>query len=302
MGTINSGKFRLKGHGSFTIREGWIHKGLTAVNENPSLFRKKKIEDIKDVLANRTSADILGVGSNMAQAIRYWLKVCGLMEENTTHGAKLSNIGKLILAYDPYIEDIFTLWIMHCNLVMDNEGATSWFLFFNMCEAEEYTRDEIFNQMKSELEIYSMESEFSEKSLADDVAAITNMYAKTEEQDPEDSMVCPFTRLKLLEEKDHRYTKTQPDLSMVDERVILYILMKQMGAQNSISIDSLVEDVNSIGKILNMGRVTINQYLDKLEKDGFIRVNRTSGLDVVYKEFIKTAQDVVVDYYNNEMN
>ena len=60
----------LKGHSSFGIREGWLTKGIAAVSENPLLFSKE----------NNDGADILGVGSAMAKAIRYWLIVTGLAE------------------------------------------------------------------------------------------------------------------------------------------------------------------------------------------------------------------------------
>ena len=34
-------KVKLKGHESFCIREGWVTKGLLAVQENPRVFSEK---------------------------------------------------------------------------------------------------------------------------------------------------------------------------------------------------------------------------------------------------------------------
>ena len=76
--------YRLKGHESFYLREGWLTKGLRAVTEDPQVFFKN------------SGADALGVGTNMAKSIRYWMKTAGLIQENLKIGAELTEIGKLI--------------------------------------------------------------------------------------------------------------------------------------------------------------------------------------------------------------
>ena len=50
---------KLKGHETFALREGWLNKGLAKVDANPKVF------------SENYGADALGVGSNMAKAIRY---------------------------------------------------------------------------------------------------------------------------------------------------------------------------------------------------------------------------------------
>ena len=61
-------KYKLKGHESFVLRDGWLTKGLRAVENNPRVF------------SNNSGADALGVGTNMAKSIRYWMKTAGLTE------------------------------------------------------------------------------------------------------------------------------------------------------------------------------------------------------------------------------
>ena len=59
----------------------------------------------------------LGVGKNMVYAIRYWLRSFGLTEDNEQ---VVSQLGKDIFAndgFDPYCEDIGTLWLLHYHLV-----------------------------------------------------------------------------------------------------------------------------------------------------------------------------------------
>lgn len=38
----------------------------------------------------------------------------------------------------------------------------------------------------------------------------------------------------------------------------------------------------SPGRILNLKRMALNEYLDRLEGQGYLTVNRTAGLDMVY--------------------
>ncbi len=50
---------RFGGHETFPVREGWLHKGLKLVVEEP------------EKLIGEHVADWLGVGRNMAKSIRY---------------------------------------------------------------------------------------------------------------------------------------------------------------------------------------------------------------------------------------
>lgn len=59
-------KYRLKGHESFILREGWLTKGIQAVEKDSGVFSKN------------AGADALGVGTNMAKSIRYWMKTAGV--------------------------------------------------------------------------------------------------------------------------------------------------------------------------------------------------------------------------------
>lgn len=77
-------KIRLKGHETFILRDGWLTKGLMAVAADPKVFSKNH------------GADALGVGTNMAKAIRYWLRESELTEEDTKEGVKLTDTGELI--------------------------------------------------------------------------------------------------------------------------------------------------------------------------------------------------------------
>ena len=54
---------KFSGHETFAIREGWLHKGLKLLIEEPELLYDEYV------------ADWLGVGKNMSRSIRHWLVV-----------------------------------------------------------------------------------------------------------------------------------------------------------------------------------------------------------------------------------
>ena len=88
-------KVRLKGHVSFSIREGWLAKGLKAVKDNDKIFTSPE------------ATDILGVGTNMVKSLKYWMLASKLIiDKNRT--VFLSDFGELLYKYDKYLEDNFS--------------------------------------------------------------------------------------------------------------------------------------------------------------------------------------------------
>ena len=90
-------KYRFKGHESFILREGWLNKGMREVRNDPFVF------------SQNYGADVLEVGPNMAKAIRYWMRTCGLLDERGKQGVFLSKLGEQIWEYDKYLEEILYL-------------------------------------------------------------------------------------------------------------------------------------------------------------------------------------------------
>ena len=282
--------YRLKGHESFYLREGWLTKGLRAVDANPRVF------------SINSGADALGVGTNMAKSIRYWLKTANLISETNKGGAMLTDIGRIIYDNDPYFEDVFSLWVVHINIVLNAPLATSWFVFFNQFDLSSFKREEMNDTMKNLLIDYTGDPKLSDRSIRDDCSAIVSMYLKARETniDPEDKKISPFTVLGLIGQNGTRLNKEQPNPSIVDPLLLLYIIRDQLVAEKIISIDDIIDKPNMPGKILNLSRLLCNEYLDDLANREYIIVNRTAGLDVVYPQLIPNREDTLLAHYKNE--
>lgn len=290
-------KIKLKGHESFYIREGWLTKGIKNVANNPCTF------------TDSDATEVLGVGSNMVKSIRYWLKATGLAEEKKCEGKWIQfltpDFGALIREEDPYFEDIFSLWLVHYKLTSNSQLATSWYLLFNEIQVKEFSKEDMKSEMAYALNRLTNNAAFSEKSLFDDCDCIIKTYytEKKEEINPEDNKICPLSELGLLsvcktDSNKEIIQKTKPSLDKLNKLVVLYIILDNLEENNSsISIDRILNDKCNAGRILNLDRNLLNEYLDMLKKDSYIKIVRTAGLDQVYINDGMKKEEIIKEYY-----
>lgn len=278
-------KIRLQGHEKFALREGWINKALLVLPDNPDSFTRKD------------ATDLYGIGSNMVKSLRYWMRALGL---TNTSGTELSDMGKIISEYDPYLEKPFTLWLMHSYIAKNIEDATSWFMYFNRCDADDLEKSEIETILLREIKKYAAGTTFSEKSLSNDVDVLLNMYSRSKEKvDPEDKSISPFSQLALVKKINGRYVKCHPSKKIFSELIVLYELAVREIGNEGISIEELVYAEKGLAKIYNLTGVMANDYFDRLDAAGFIRVDRTAGLDMIYLEKELDPIKIIGDYYKN---
>lgn len=285
---MKNNDYRLKGHESFILRDGWLTKGLRAVSADAKVF------------SNNSGADALGVGTNMAKAIRYWLRAAGLIN-TTPKGVMLTELGQLIFEKDPFFEDMFSLWLVHVNIARNSGQATSWNVFFNDISVSTFNRKELASMMTESIRA-TYDFQPPERSVADDCSAILQMYSdnedNNEDRDPEEKKKSPFATLGLLKQIENgQFEKTRPAINEIDPLIILYLISDRLAEEKILQIDTVVSANDMAGKILNLSRVAINDYLDILQNAGYITVNRTAGLDVIYPDNLISPIEVVNKHY-----
>src|ERR1700722_5526754 len=113
--------FRFAGHETFPCRYTWLPKAVRCIQENPHLFSD---EDRAMV--------VLGVGKNMVRAIKFWAEVAGAARPSQKDGWNVTNLGQNLFGhegYDPYLEDIQTLWLIHWKIASRMRvPLLAWFL------------------------------------------------------------------------------------------------------------------------------------------------------------------------------
>lgn len=290
-------KIKLKGNESFNFREGWLRKGIRCIQKHPTLFSR---DDVMEQL---------GVGSKMVKSIKYWLRATGICEERCINSGKergfylTEDFGQIINEYDRYFDDIFTLFILHYQIVKNDSLCMVWNIFFNEYNGFDFTKDEMTDVCKSFLNKRIEEgNSFSEKSFADDCSSVIKMYYSASEfEDPEESLQCPLVSLGLISNSTrlkNAYIKTAPARGVLDKLAVLYVIVSNLTeGKNSVSINELVKEPNNIGHTFNLNRVKTNEYLDQLRVAGYLTINRTAGLDMVYLNRDIELSDILVEYY-----
>lgn len=112
-----------QGHNTFLCRHSWLKKGYDFIKAGNGF------NDADAVVK-------LGVGKNMVDAIRYWLRGFGLANE----ADELRAVAHELLGpegHDPYLEDDATLWYLHYLLVKTGR-ASLYHLVFNELRRENF--------------------------------------------------------------------------------------------------------------------------------------------------------------------
>ena len=159
---------KFRAHDTFFIRKGWLSKGMERIVEKPDLFVDK----------DENPMDVLGIGSNMVKALRYWLQAVELTSE-PNKGKRIQTLTKLgsqIYQKDRYIEELGTLYLLQYKLAKQKEEATAWYFFFNEFSMSEFTREEFVQALQNYILMADDGSSVAIRSLNDDFACIINTY------------------------------------------------------------------------------------------------------------------------------
>lgn len=226
------------------------------------------------------------------------MRTAGITKDVPQKGVQLTELGQVIAKCDPYIEDVFTLWILHCNIASNFDQATTWNLFFNKMDlTSAFDREEMFAMENRLILEVTGEESISERSLRDDCTAILAMYLGKDEpgNDPEDKNISPFEELRLITRTGkNKFVKSRPMMNKLDSLVILFLLIDELNKKGSMQIDNTTDGDNMPGKLLNLNRVMVNDFLDDLQAKKYIVVNRTAGLDIIYPDQCKELDRVKI--------
>ncbi len=283
-------------HETFYFRDGWLRKGMKLTNKYGFDFFK-----------SQDAPDVLGMGKNMVQSLRYWLQATQLVEpkEKKNKTYDLSNFGKYILENDPYFEDEGTLWLIHYNLASNKEIATTFYWFFNIFNHKEFD-DETFLYW---LNNYTITENYkvAESSLRKDYQCLVNTYLFEKKllksNSPEDNLNCPLRNLKLLKKIGPRtYQLNRVNRSSLHP-YIFYYTVKTWQQNNDqpleITISNIFESHNNAGKIFNLSLDDIIYYLEECQKLNLLNVKRTAGLDAVNLKNIDPLE-ALDEYYSQK--
>lgn len=271
-------KYILNGHNSFYIRENWLIKIYTKLFQNGekkeipgNLFSKSGIHE---------AIDTLGIGSAMAEAVKYWGEVFKIFEKMENNSYSLTELGKQIYEEDKYFQNKNSLWLLHYNVFKrKNEKILVW---------EEALKNNFFS--KSELEekiaviLKEAEVKSSEKSIRDGVSVFLKSYLKERDivDNPEENIISPFVRLNYLKKEGENYRFREITSEEISDYLILYILLNE-NLKDELNI---TEAYGIINNIIKMTKLEFNRILNKLEYRKDISIDRAGGLEniILYRD------------------
>lgn len=288
---------KFRAHDTFFIRKGWLSKGMRHVYDKGDVF----------VSRDENPTDVLGIGTNMVKALRYWLQAVGITQEPAA-GRRIqtfTNLGSQIYEYDRYIEELGTLHLLHYKLVSNRENATAWYFFFNEFKMSEFTKEDFVSALQSYVLMSGEDISVALRSLNDDFACIVNTYLPRYKSNPgkvspENNIDCPFGELgfiDILSKEKHTYKKTIPAARNFNPWVILAIIVDQVNGKNDIALNELLTAPCNIGRIFNLDAITLLDILHQVEKTSELKIIRTAGLDIVRLNNQRTFQECVEMYY-----
>ena len=288
---------KFRAHDTFFIRKGWLNKGMKCVKAKSDVFVSKE----------ENPMDVLGLGSNMVKALRYWLQAVGLTSEPRSgkRTQSFTDLGNSVYENDRYIEESGTLLLLQYKLATNRDDATAWYFFFNEFNMSEFSKEDFVEALQKYIKMSDDGGDVAIRSLNDDFSCIINTYLPRHKINPgqispENNIDCPFGELGLvdiLSKTKKTYRKATPQISMISPWVAFAIIMDQADGRSEIGLNELLTAPCNIGKTFNLDSVAMLNLLYEIEKLGTIKISRTAGLDVVNILQTYSFQECVDKYY-----
>ncbi len=255
-------------HRTYHLREPWIAKGLSALRHAETQGRTD------NVFLRPDAVEQFGMGPGMVQAVRFWLLACGLIVEQSSGSRlpQLTALGRLLSCYDPYLERLDTLWLLHSQLVRNRLLTPTWFWFFNA-----YAHSRLFDQRMCLEALHSWviagfpDRRVERSSLQKDLRCLLRMYESTRPiTSPQEGTASPFARLGMLSctqaERTRQYRLVPPDPERLHPLILLSVLTYQQRlrrvATSLVSWTEVFYEPGNIGRVFPL--LTRNQLLDVL--------------------------------------
>lgn len=188
---------RFSGHESFACRYAWLPKAYRALVKNPATFG-----DVEQAMVR------LGVGKNMVRSIRFWVEVMGVADPQKDRTLATTSFGDAVFAkdgFDPYLEDIRTLWLLHWKVASRTEDPLfAWDYLLRRWAYAEFTRSEALAAF--ERESRRLNRSHSAVTLGQHLDVFLHTYVSTTGSSGprEEALDCPLVELELIQSVGER--------------------------------------------------------------------------------------------------
>lgn len=183
---------KFSGHDTFHCRQQWLLKGVELID----------YELINGSVSLEDSILNLGVGKNMVQAIHYWIKAFGLIDDEKHLTEIAIKTFSKENGYDPYLEYEGTLWVLQYLICKVNIASIYRLVFSEYTNeriSNEFDERQILNFIKQKI-AESSTRETSENTLSSDFKVFIQSYFSGPKtlKSLEDDFNSPLIELNLI--------------------------------------------------------------------------------------------------------
>lgn len=274
------------GHETFACKSHWLKRGYDFVKE------RKNFNDDEAVVH-------LGVGKNMVSSIRFWMKAFGLINTD----GELSTIANMLLeddGYDPYFENIGSLWLMHFNIINENYATSYKTTFVNYHQQRNIVdKDKLKNYIKHYcFDDSNYRNLYNENTVKKDINVLIHNYHTKNSGNVEDSntILSPLNLINELE--DGTYSFNYDSKNNVPEDIFLYALLLLFKNSRSISFESM-KDLSLIFCLTNNDMLSIIKSLCQ-KYSGILVFSDVAGIKELQIKGKLSCIEVLEKYYQGE--
>ncbi len=278
-------RYSFSGHESFPCKAMWLKKGYDyIVNQN-------QFTDTDAVVK-------LGVGKNMVQSIKFWMRAYGLLQND-----EVTDIAHYLFnpdnGKDPYAEDNATLWILHYLLVSTAVSSIYNLVFVDLQrEKKEFDKELLLSFIKRKCNVPEQKNVFNENTVKKDIRVMLQNYMLPINPKSFEDFSGVLIDLNLLSEHDDIYSFNEISSDQINPLIILFTLVDIAKDDKTISFDKLqalsLMFCIPISSFLIILRSLSEQYPDE------ISYTDNSGIRNV--QFLKEMNtlEVLNRYYDND--
>lgn len=276
-------KYTFSGHESFFCKALWLKKGYDFVKTGKHFTEDSAVVD-------------LGVGKNMVTSIKYWMRAFGMLEDD-----KPTKLADLILdtedGYDPFLEDLGTVWLLHYLLVSNRVASIYYLLFCNFIKERNssFTREQIDFFIKRKCDETGNTLLYNPNTVKRDIGVlIQNYVSPTNTQTNEDysALLLSLNLIKQGEEKTYYFNYSAK--SKVVQSIFLYAILDKKSS-NVVAFDVLMD----LATIFCMTKTELVDMLTSVSKQypDSIQYSDNSGIRQLLFLHPFDKDEVLKNYY-----
>ena len=250
----------------------------------------------------------LGVGKNMVDAIRYWLRAFGLTNESD----ELQPVAHELLGpdgYDPYLEDDATLWYLHYLLVKTGR-ASIYHLVFNEYRKQGFSFNraqltQFVQRRNAELGNNALNANTLESDLTIFIRGYSPMEKEKDRFDAEEEtsgLLQGLGLMSITKGEEVRFHFDNLERPEVPWQVVLRVILENEAYSDAISFTDLEVAPDSPGLVFALNADGIHRKIKEMKARFPTAVvdSDTAGNRVLtLKRELIDLEEVMQEYYGN---